>query len=43
MTNGDSEGRIFLSNPHTNIMALYLAHPEQIQQKEKKAREYAGI
>ena len=43
MTNGDREGRIFLSHPHTNIMAFFfLAHPE-IRQKEKKAPEYAGI
>ena len=37
MTNGDREGRIFLSHPNTNIMA-FLAHPEI-----KKAPEYDGI
>ena len=26
MTNGDSEGRIFLSNPHTNNGFPFLAH-----------------
>ena len=42
MTNGDREGRIFLSHPHTNIMAFFLAHPK-LRQREKKAPEYAGI
>ena len=42
MTNGDREGRIFLSHPHTNIMAFFFLHTLKYGKKKKRLLNTLG-